>query len=228
MVRNWALGIEKRGGRQGRNLFNNSPLPPAPHSFSRQTPTLSSRYSPNNCKMNAVRHCYYLEMPTTLADTQNLLSDLIARYCNRVDYLMIRLEEAEGTDILLRGDKVETLSEGISIGGHIRACYKGGWGLSCFNQLSTIKDRIEEAIAAARMVGDEETLLAPIDPVQAVCILPLQGTDPRAFCPCKALIPAKSPSRRKNNCAIAILNCSKALITELPLPRCVTVTAPKK
>jgi TldD protein len=118
-------------------------------------------------------------MPTTLADAQNLLSDLIAQYSGRVDYLMIRLEEAEGTDILLRGDKVETLSEGISIGGHIRACYKGGWGLSCFNQLATIKDRIEEAIAAARMVGDEETLLAPIDPVQAICILPLKGADPR-------------------------------------------------
>ena len=118
-------------------------------------------------------------MPTTLADAQNLLSDLIARYSSRVDYLMIRLEEAEGTDILLRGDKVETLSEGISIGGHIRACYKGGWGLSSFNQLATIKERIEEAIAAARMVGDEETLLAPIDPVQAICQLPLTGTDPR-------------------------------------------------
>lgn len=130
-------------------------------------------------KCNAVRHGYNLEMPTTLADAQNLLSDLISRYSSRVDYLMIRLEEAEGTDILLRGDKVETLSEGISIGGHIRACYKGGWGLSSFNQLATIKERIEEAIAAARMVGDEQTLLAPILPVQAVCQLPLTGSDPR-------------------------------------------------
>ncbi|MBD2346651.1 TldD/PmbA family protein [Anabaena subtropica] len=118
-------------------------------------------------------------MPTIIADAQNLLSDLITRYSSRVDYLMIRLEEAEGTDILLRGDKVETLSEGISIGGQVRACYKGGWGLSCFNQLATIQDRIEEAIAAARMVGDEETILAPIDPVQAICRLPLTGTDPR-------------------------------------------------
>ena len=101
--------------------------------------------------MNAVRHGYYLKMPTTLADAQNLLSDLIARYSSRVDYLMIRLEEAEGTDILLRGDEIETLSECISIGGHVRACYKGGWGLSCFNQLATIQERIEEAIAAARM-----------------------------------------------------------------------------
>jgi TldD protein len=80
---------------------------------------------------------------------------------------------------LLRGDKVETLSEGISIGGQIRACYKGGWGFSSFNQLSTISDRIEEAIAAARIVGDEETILAPVDIVQTVCSIPLTGTDPR-------------------------------------------------
>ncbi len=118
-------------------------------------------------------------MQNLLVDAQNLLSDLIARYSSRVDYLMIRLEEDEETDISLRGDQVETLSEGISIGGHIRACYKGGWGLSSFNRLATIEDRIEEAIAAARMVGDEETILAPVESVQALCQLPLTGTDPR-------------------------------------------------
>lgn len=118
-------------------------------------------------------------MPTTVTDARNLLSDLIARYSSYVDYLMIRLEESEGTDIMLRGNKVETLSEGISLGGHIRACYQGGWGLSSFNQLATIKERIEEAIAAARIVGDEETILAPIDPVQAICSLPLTGSNPR-------------------------------------------------
>ncbi len=118
-------------------------------------------------------------MQSLLTDAKNLLADLIARYSSRVDYLMIRLEESEGTDILLRGDRIETLSEGISIGGHIRACYKGGWGLSSFNQLTTIAERIEEAIAAARMIGDEETLLANVEPVQIVCKLPLIGTDPR-------------------------------------------------
>lgn len=118
-------------------------------------------------------------MPTELFDAQNLLSDLIARYSHRVDYLVIRLEEAEGADILLRGDKIETLSEGISIGGQIRACYKGGWGLSSFNHLATISDRIEEAIAAARIVGDSETQLAPIEAVQTSCVVPLTGTSPR-------------------------------------------------
>ncbi|MBD2740091.1 TldD/PmbA family protein [Coleofasciculus sp. FACHB-1120] len=118
-------------------------------------------------------------MPTLLADAKNLLADLIARYSPQVDYLAVRIEEAEGTDIFLRGDKVETLTEGISIGGQVRACFKGGWGFASFNQLSTLADRIEEAIAAARIIGDEETLLAPIEPVQATCKLPLEGSDPR-------------------------------------------------
>ncbi|HEY9608253.1 TldD/PmbA family protein [Allocoleopsis sp.] len=118
-------------------------------------------------------------MPTVIADAKNLLSDLMARYGSRVDYLAIRLEESEGTSILLRGDKVETLSEGLAMGGQVRACYKGGWGFASFNQLSTLIERVEEAIAAARIVGDEETLLAPVKAVEAICQLPLTGTNPR-------------------------------------------------
>ncbi|HEY9639242.1 MAG TPA: TldD/PmbA family protein [Coleofasciculaceae cyanobacterium] len=118
-------------------------------------------------------------MPNSLADAKNLLADLIARYKSQVDYLAIRLEEAEGTNILLRGNKVETLSEDISIGGQVRACYKGGWGFASFNRLPSLVERIEEAIAAARLVGDEETLLAPVDPVQDSRQLLLTGTDPR-------------------------------------------------
>lgn len=118
-------------------------------------------------------------MPHLFAQSKNLLVDAIARYRDRVDYLAIRLEESEGTNILLRGDKVETLSETIALGGQVRACHKGGWGFATFNQLSTLIERIEEAIAAARLVGDEETLLAAIDPVQKVCQLSLTGTDPR-------------------------------------------------
>lgn len=118
-------------------------------------------------------------MPSVLADAQNLLSDLIARYQAKVDFLAIRLEESEGTDILLRGNKIETLTEGISIGGQVRACYKGGWGFASFNQLTALKERIEEAIAAARMVGDEETVLAPVVPIHDNRKIALTGADPR-------------------------------------------------
>jgi TldD protein len=118
-------------------------------------------------------------MSNRFADYKNLLSDLMKRYRDRVDHLAIRIEEAEGTNILLRGDQVETLSEGISLGGQVRACHKGGWGFAAFNQLSTLAERIEEAIASAKMVGEEETILAPIEPIEIVCQIPLTGTDPR-------------------------------------------------
>jgi len=118
-------------------------------------------------------------MPTVLADAQNLLADLMTRYRSQVDYLAIRLENSQGTSIFLQGDQVETLSEGLSIGGQVRACYKGGWGFASFNQLGTLRERVEEAIAAARIVGHEETILAPIEAVQAICQIPLTGTDPR-------------------------------------------------
>ncbi len=118
-------------------------------------------------------------MPSLLADVKNLLADLMARYQSQVDYLAIRLEEAEETDILLRRDRIETLSEGLSIGGQVRACYRGGWGFASFNRLSTLEDRIQEAITAAKLIGDEETLLAPIPIIQDSCTLPLTGTDPR-------------------------------------------------
>lgn len=118
-------------------------------------------------------------MRTGLADAINLVSDLITRYRSQVDFLAIRVEESEGTDIFLRGKRVETLTEGISIGGQVRACYKGGWGFASFNQLSSLKERVEEAIAAARLVGEDETLLAPISPIQTTCHLPLTGSNPR-------------------------------------------------
>ncbi|HEY9908350.1 MAG TPA: TldD/PmbA family protein [Thermosynechococcaceae cyanobacterium] len=117
-----------------------------------------------------------MAMPSHIKD---LLTDLIARYRSQVDYLAIRIEAAEGADIFLRGNKIETLSEGLSLGGQVRACHRGGWGFASFNQLETLSARIEEAIAAARLVGDEETILAPIVPVQDTRTLPLTGTDPR-------------------------------------------------
>ena len=119
-------------------------------------------------------------MPSLLADVRNQIDDLIARHKSRVDYLAIRLEESEGTNIFLRSEKVETLSEEVSVGGQVRACYKGGWGFASFNRLELLPQRLEEAIAAARVVGSETTELAEIQIVQQTCTLPLTGTNPRA------------------------------------------------
>ena len=118
-------------------------------------------------------------MVFSIERTKAELTDFCRRSRSQVDYLAIRLEQSEGTEIFLRGGSVETLSEAMAIGGHVRACYRGGWGFASFNDLQGLADRVEEAIAAARLVGQDETLLAPIEVVQVACQLPLQGTDPR-------------------------------------------------
>ena len=110
---------------------------------------------------------------------RNLLANLIQKYRDRADFLLIRIEESESTDILLRGDKIENLSEEVSIGGQIRACYRGGWGFASFNRLETLSERIEDAIAAARLVGTKQTCLAPITALEATYHLPLPAGDPR-------------------------------------------------
>ena len=118
-------------------------------------------------------------MSDLFADAPNWLADLIARHQSKVDYLAIRLEEAEGTAILLRGDRIETLSEGIAIGGHVRACHRGGWGFASFDSLDCLQDHVQQAIAAAQRVGDDITRLAPVKPIQDQQMVSLMGTDPR-------------------------------------------------
>ena len=134
-------------------------------------------------------------MSDSFAEYKNLLNELIIRYSNRVDFLAIRLEKAEETNIFLRGNKIETLSESMSLGGQVRACHLGGWGFAAFNDLTSLIERIEEAIAAAKMVGETETILAPIEVVQTVCQLPLIGSDPRQI----PLVQKKALCDRYNN-----------------------------
>ncbi|MEO1134383.1 MAG: TldD/PmbA family protein [Cyanobacteria bacterium J06639_1] len=107
------------------------------------------------------------------------LEDLISRYRDRADFLSIRLEESAGSDIFIRNDDIETLSETLSSGGHVRVCHDGGWGFASFNRLEDLDTRIEEAIAAARWVGRDRTCLAKVEPQKAIIPLDLAGTDPR-------------------------------------------------
>ena len=113
------------------------------------------------------------------AEHKNRLTELIDLYRDRVDFLTIRLERSQETSILLRSSKIETLSESIALGGQVRACYRGGWGFAAFNDLDTLIERIEEAIASARTIGESETILAEIEPVRVSCQIPLIGSNPR-------------------------------------------------
>ena len=118
-------------------------------------------------------------MPLMFAEHKNRLTELLNLYSDRVDFLTIRLEQAEETNIFLRSSKIETLSESIALGGQVRACYRGGWGFAAFDDLETLKARLEEAIAAARTIGESETILAAVEPVEIECRVPLKGSNPR-------------------------------------------------
>ena len=95
------------------------------------------------------------------------ISSLVNKYKSHVDFFAIRLERSHGADIFLRSGKIETLSTGISIGGQVRACHRGGWGFASFNDLNNLETKLQEAIASAKWVGNEETVLAEVQPVQA-------------------------------------------------------------
>lgn len=135
-----------------------------------------------------------------LAELKDHLLDLINRYQSQADFISIRLEQSEGTQISLRGNEVETLSEGISLGGQVRVCHQGGWGFASFNRWDRLQDRLEEAIAAAILIGDDETLLAPVDPIQGVFANPLVGQDPR----CVPLADKKALCERYNDVLRAV------------------------
>ncbi|MEL6493837.1 MAG: TldD/PmbA family protein [Cyanobacteria bacterium J06623_7] len=118
-------------------------------------------------------------MPDLFAEQKNRLAELIRQYRDRVDFLTIRLERAEETNILLRNNKIETLSEGVALGGQVRACHRGGWGFATFDDINGLVEQIELAIAAAKYVGNSSTILAPVEAVETVCHVPLQGSNPR-------------------------------------------------
>ena len=110
------------------------------------------------------------------------LSELVKKYQNKVDYLEIRLEENETTNIRFFGKSLDTLSQSKAHGGYVRSCYKGAWGFSSFNEIEKLENYIQESVDGSLFLGrsqNEGTKLAPIKPVQEMCPVKLEGKDPR-------------------------------------------------
>ncbi len=81
------------------------------------------------------------------------------------DYIEARLEESQRSHITYRGRELESIGQTTAIGGNVRALVRGGWGFVSFNNLSDLPSRIELAVKQARLVGSEESKLAPVEPV---------------------------------------------------------------
>jgi TldD protein len=81
------------------------------------------------------------------------------------DYLEIRLEESQSSHISYRGHDLDSVDRSSATGGNVRALVKGGWGFVSFNSFDHLTERIQQAIAQARLVGSEKSLLAEVQPV---------------------------------------------------------------
>jgi TldD protein len=85
-----------------------------------------------------------------------------------VEYADIRLEDKTNTWVNFRGPDLDTIGSGRTVGGIVRALYKGGWGYATFNDLADLPKRVKEACQTARLVGTGTTYFAPVEPVEDV------------------------------------------------------------
>ena len=85
-----------------------------------------------------------------------------------VEYVDVRIEDLTTSWVNFRGHDLDTIGSSRTVGGIVRALYKGGWGYATFNDLSDLGIRVKEACETARLVGREQTYFAPVEPVVAV------------------------------------------------------------
>jgi len=81
------------------------------------------------------------------------------------DYIEVRIEEGEAARIQYRGRELEDIGRLTSTGGNVRALDRGGWGFISFNNLSGLREKVEKAVRQAKLVGREESRLAPVEPL---------------------------------------------------------------
>jgi TldD protein len=113
------------------------------------------------------------------------MSDLIGREeiegalkGHGADYVEVRIDDTATNRIVYRGEDLEEIGRTRSFGGNARALVKGGWGFVSFNDPSSLRARVEEAVAQARHVGRETSALAEVAPVLDVAPLEVRK-DPR-------------------------------------------------
>ena len=108
---------------------------------------------------------------------RNRLTDALSG--QKADYLEIRLEEYESTNIHFQGKELEKISSSQEIGGNVRALVKGRWGFVTFNRWDDLEKKVKEAIEIATLIGDQKSYFAPVEPVveQLLPEIPESGRD---------------------------------------------------
>ena len=98
------------------------------------------------------------------------------------DYAEIRVEREWRTKVSYEGRNLENLEASSELGGIVRCLVGGGWGISVFNSLGELEQRVEDARRIAELVSgriSERIELAHVDPVQDEVRVSLEK-DPRS------------------------------------------------
>lgn len=109
---------------------------------------------------------------------KEILREIFRELAGECDYLEIRIEESENTNIVFEGPTLNQVNKSMEKGGFIRALYKGGWGEISFNDVDNIKEYAKSAIEQAKKVGKDKSILAPVPVVEDEVLLDLIS-DPR-------------------------------------------------
>jgi TldD protein len=94
------------------------------------------------------------------------------------DYIEIRVEEGDSTRLSYRGRELEDIGRSRGAGGCVRALVRSGWGFVSFNSLDDLPAKVAMAVEQARVVGNETSALAPVEP-RVATVEPVIKRDPR-------------------------------------------------
>jgi TldD protein len=110
---------------------------------------------------------------------KNYLQSLIKKYSPGCDYLDIRLEDANGLSILIKGKAIDNIDFLMDRGGCVRALTRGGWGFSSFNRIENLEEHLKQAVKQAGIIGKSKSMLAPVPVVDDHVSLAVE-VDPRS------------------------------------------------
>jgi TldD protein len=95
---------------------------------------------------------------------------------SKADYTEVRIEEKETTRVVFRGKELETANANIDKGGIVRCLIKDkGWGVTTFNNLDDLLNKVDQAYQCARVGSVPEPIeLAQVDPVEQVTTMEMK------------------------------------------------------
>lgn len=94
---------------------------------------------------------------------RNKLSE--ALNSQKADYIEIRLENYESTNIRFQDKDMEKISSSQEMGGNVRALVKGKWGFITFNGWNDLGDKVKQAVDIATLIGNQKSYLTETKPV---------------------------------------------------------------